>query len=243
MTGSAPQSRVWKAVRVEAVADGHVVRLDDAMLRTPARRTLVMPCRPLAEAIAAEWAAQEGRVIPDSMPLTRLANTALDRVADAAGAVIADLAGYAETDLLCYRAPHPDVLIARQDALWDPPLAWARERHGAPLACARGVMHVDQPPDSVARLRRAVEGIHDGLGPLGLTALSDLVTLSGSLVLGLAVAEGAMDSAQAWDASRVDETFQSEQWGEDAEAAAVAARRAAAFGRAAAVCGWLRDGA
>jgi chaperone required for assembly of F1-ATPase len=240
VSGSA-QRRVWTTVRVEAVAEGHVIRLDEAVLRTPARRDLVLPCRALAEAIAGEWDAQDERIVPETMPFTLLANTALDQVPAAAGAVADDIAAYAETDLLCYRAPHPETLIARQDAAWDPPLAWAREHYGAPLTCARGVMHVSQPTESLARLRGAVEACHAAHGPLGLTALSELVTLSGSLVLGLAVAEDAMAAAHAWVASRLDETFQAEQWGEDAEAAAAAARREAAFHRDAQLMSWLRN--
>ena len=237
---TAGQRRVWAEVRVEPTAEGFSVHLDRAVLRTPARRALTLPCRPLAEAIAAEWDTQGERIVPETMPLTLLVNTAMDRVPESAGAVVDDIAGYAETDLLCYRAPHPDTLIARQDAAWDPPLAWARERHGAPLTCARGVMHVAQPVESLARLRHAVDSLHAAHGALGLTALSELVTLSGSLVLGLAAAEGAMAPGDAWAASRLDETFQAEQWGEDAEAAEAAAQREAAFGRAALMLGWLR---
>jgi chaperone required for assembly of F1-ATPase len=142
-------------------------------------------------------------------------------VAPAREAVTDEIAGYGETDLLCYRAPGPEALAARQAAAWDPWLGWARDRLGAPLTCAAGVMFVAQPPQAVAALRAAVEA----RDPFRLTALHALVTITGSLVLGLAVDDGACDAETAWAASRVDEDWQAEQWGEDSEAAAAAARR------------------
>lgn len=237
MSGLIPARRVWSTVTVEPRPGGHAVLLDGRPLHTPARAVLVLPVRSLAEAIAAEWDAQGDSIDPETLPLTRLANTAADRVAPAAAAVIEDVAAYGEADLLCYRAPHPQALAARQAAAWDGPLGWARERYGAALVCASGVMHVAQPPESLSRLRAAVEALVAAQGPLGLVALSELVTLSGSLVLGLGTAEGALEAAEAWAASRIDETWQAEQWGEDAEAAQATARREAAFRRAA----WLSE--
>lgn len=241
MSAFGPSRRFWRAVAVAPHGDGFGVLLDGRPLHTPARSVLVLPRRTVAEAVAQEWSAQGDTVDPETLPLTRLANTAQDRVARAAEPVIDEVAGYGGTDLLCYRAPHPAALAARQAGAWDGPLAWVRARHGAALVCVAGLMHVAQPPESLSRLRAAVAAHAALQGPLGLVALAELVALSGSLVLGLAVAEGALQPDAAWAASRVDETFQIEQWGEDAEARAAALRREAAFGRAAWLCAALRD--
>lgn len=217
--------RFYKTASVEEGEQGFALRLDARSARTPAKNLLAAPTRAAADALAAEWEAQGETIDPGSMPITRALNSAIDRVTAHHGAVVDDLAGYGETDLLCHRAPHPEGLIARQAALWDPPLDWARRRYAAPLICATGVMHVAQPAESLARLR-AVVAAHD---PFRLTALYDLVAISGSLVLGLGVAEGAFTPDEAWTASRVDEEWQIAQWGEDAEAAAFAARKRASF--------------
>ena len=243
MSIGGPTRRVWTTVTAEPRDGGFAVLLDGRPLHTPGRTVLNLPCRAVAEAVAAEWAAQGETVDPESLPLTRLANTALDRVAGAEAAVLDDIAGYGSTDLLCYRAPHPEALVQRQAEAWDVWLDWARARHGASLVCAAGVMHVVQPPDSLARLRAALDAQAAALGPLGVVALAELVSLSGSLVLGLAVAEGAISADSAWATSRVDELFQIEQWGEDAEAARATERRAAAFRRAAWLCAALKDDA
>jgi chaperone required for assembly of F1-ATPase len=241
MSALGPGRRVWSAVTVEPRGSGFSVLLDGRPVFTPARAILLLPRRAIAEAVATEWSAQGETVNPDTLPLTRLANTAQDRVAGSEAAVIGEIVGYGATDLLCYRAPHPASLAARQADAWDAPLAWARSRYGAALVCAVGLMHVTQPPESLSRLRQAVEACAAEQGPLGLVALAELVALSGSLVLGLAVAEGAAGAGDAWAASRIDETFQAEQWGEDAEAAALAGRREAAFQRAAWLSATLRD--
>ena len=243
MSFGGPARRVWTAVTTEPREAGFAVLLDGRPLHTPTRAELHLPCRAVAEAVAAEWASQGETVDPETLPLTRLANTAQDRVAGAEAAVLDEIAGYGASDLLCYRAPHPEALVRRQAEAWDVWLDWARARHGASLVCAAGVMHVVQPPDSVARLRDALEAQATALGPLGLVALAELVSLSGSLVLGLAVAEGVSTAETAWAASRVDELFQIEQWGEDAEAASATARREAAFRRAAWLCAALRGDA
>ncbi|MEL6268106.1 MAG: ATP12 family protein, partial [Pseudomonadota bacterium] len=180
-------------------------------------------------AVAAEWAAQVEAVDPRTMPLTRAANTAIDRVMPQVARVAGDLAGYAETDLLCYRAPHPDALVRLQAETWDPLIDWAAGRYGARLAAGEGVMFKAQDTDAVARLRAVVEA----LDPWPLTALHELVTLSGSLVIGLAVVEGRLGPAEAWAASRVDEDWNIREWGEDAEAAAQAALRERAIHAAA----------
>jgi len=221
--------RLWSEVRVEAGAGGFAIRLDSRPLRTPAKAPCRLPTRALARAVAAEWAAVEGAVNPAEMPLTRAANSAIDRVMPEREAVAAIIAAYGEADLICYRAPHPRGLARRQGEAWDPLLAWADAALGAPLVSVEGVVHVAQSPESLARLSAAVR-VHD---PWELTALHDLVSISGSLVLGLAVSHGRLDAATAWPLSRIDEDWQIEEWGEDDEAAALAGRRRADFVNAA----------
>ena len=230
--------RFWTEVHVAETPGGFGVRLDARVLRTPAKAELVVPTRALAEAIAAEWRAVEGEIRPEALPFTRAANVAVDRIAADPGPLVAHLASYGETDLLCYRAEAPVGLRARQAAAWDPALAWAARDLGAPLAVTEGVAHRAQDPASLAALRAAV-GAHDAFA---LTALSELVTLSGSLVLGLAVARGALRAPEAWAAARLDETWQEEQWGVDDEAAEMARVRENDFLRAATLLELLADG-
>ena len=220
-----PHRRFWRAAAVRPEGGGFAVMLDARPLRTPAGAPLVVPSAELAAAIAAEWDALETVIAPERLPLTRAANAAIDRVVPQRSAVIDAIAAYGGTDLLCYRADAPEALAARQAAGWDPWLQWAARRHGAPLVAVTGVMHHPQPPASVAALRAAVAA-HDAFA---LTGLHELVSLSGSLVLSLAVAEGALDPDEAWALSRIDETWQTEQWGLDAEAEAATAVRREAF--------------
>lgn len=217
--------RFWKQARSEQVEGGWLVRLDNRPVRTPARRLCVVPLAAMADGIAAEWNAQGDRIDPLGMPLTRAASTCLDRVIPELDAVRRNVAGYGGTDLLCYRAPAPPELAERQSRGWDPLLAWAADALGARLVIGEGVMHVAQPPEAVARLAAEVEA----LDAWELTALSELTTLTGSLVLALAVCLGRLEAAEAWTLSRIDEDWNIEQWGEDAEAARQAARRRAEF--------------
>lgn len=224
--------RFWREVAViapEAPGEGHGIALDGRPLNTPAKRAMRVPAASLAEAVAEEWRAVRETVDPLAMPLTRAANVTLDRVIEDRPAIARMVAAYGETDLVCYRAPHPPALVERQAALWDPLVAWAETRYGARLVLAEGVMHVAQPEASVAALRRAVESYD----PWRLTPLHELVVLSGSLVIALAVAEGELAPEEGWHLSRLDEDWQTEQWGEDAEAAAAATRKAEDFAAAA----------
>ncbi|HEX8643077.1 MAG TPA: ATP12 family protein [Allosphingosinicella sp.] len=206
-----------------AVADGGGVTLDSRPVKTPARNALVLPTPALAEAVAAEWNAQGKEVRPGTMPLTGLANAAIDRVAPGKEAFAAGLAAYGESDLLCYRAATPASLVARQAAEWDPLLAWARRRYDVDFEVTQGIMHRPQPAATVARLRHAVRA----QSSWELAALSPMVTLSGSLIIALALAEDAVAPGAAWSAATLDEAWQAEQWGEDEEAAArLEARRA-----------------
>lgn len=220
--------RFWSESAVEPAGQGYAVRLDRRRLMTPAKAPLEVPSRALAEAIAAEWQAQGEQVQPQALPLTRAANSAIDRVAPRQAEVVDQVAAYAQTDLLCYRAPHPQALIALQSQAWDPLLDWARQAFGARLTVAEGVIHQPQRPEALAALRAPVAA-EDAFR---LAALHELVALSGSLVLGLAVRHGRLDAAEGWRISRIDEDWQISQWGEDAEAAAAARRREADFHRA-----------
>lgn len=217
--------RFWKEARAEAVEGGFTIRLDGRPVKTPAKAALLLPTRALAEAVAAEWNAQEGAVRPATMPLTRAANSAIDKVAPMRAEVIAELAGYGGSDLVCYRAEGPQPLIDRQAAAWDPLVDWAATHLHAPLVLTHGVMPVAQPEASLARLTGHVAGLSD----FGLAGLHDLVAISGSLVLALAVTEGRLTAEQAFAASRVDSRWQAEQWGEDEEEAAAEAIRRDAF--------------
>jgi chaperone required for assembly of F1-ATPase len=214
--------------------DGFHLTLDGRPANTPARNPLRLPSRDLAGKVAAEWAAQETMIDPGRMPLTRLANTAIDGVAARRADVAADLCAYAGTDLLAYRAGDPERLVAAQSAAWDPILAWARDELGARIILSEGVMHVDQPADTVRALSEAVSAVAD---PFQLAGLHTLTTLSGSLLLALAVLRGRLTPAEAWAAAHVDETYQTEVWGRDAEAEARLETRRADFEAAAAFVG------
>ena len=229
--------RFWKSATTEETADGWTVLLDGRPVRTPAKRQVVLPHEAMAQEVATEWDAQTEQVDPATMPMTRSAATCLDRVAPELDAVRQTIAAYGETDLLCYRADHPEALIARQAQAWDPVLAWAASRYDANLNTGAGVMHISQPATATQALAEAVHA--EDAWPL--TALADLTTISGSLVLALAVRHGHVDARAAWTASRIDEDWNIEQWGEDHDAAQQAARREADFLHAARVLGMLND--
>lgn len=217
MTGWAAR-RFWTGVAVEETPGGHAIRLDARPLMTPAKRPLVVPTRALAEAVAAEWAQVEGTVDPRRMPVTRSANAAIDKVAPQFREVAELIAAYGGSDLVCYRAEGPEALVARQEAGWGPVLDWAAERYGARLAVTHGVVPVAQPNAALDRLGAVV----GAMSPFELTALHDLVSLSGSLLIGLMATEAGSDPALLWPLSRIDEDWQAELWGADEEAVAMA---------------------
>lgn len=217
--------RFWQQASVDAVEGGYGVRLDARPVKTPAKQPLVLPTEGMAVAIAAEWDAQQGLIRPDTMPLTRAANSAIDKVAPQIDGVVGEIANYGATDLLCYRASDPPPLVARQAAGWDPLLDWAHQDLGGPLVVTAGVIPVAQPAESLARLRSHVAA-HSAFQ---LAALHDLVAISGSLILGLAVAHARLQAEEAFALSRIDESWQVEQWGEDEEAAAQEVLRRSAF--------------
>jgi len=211
--------RFWKTATAEACEGGFTVRLDGRAVKTPAKSALVVPTMAMAQAIAGEWDAQQGVVMPDTMPYTRAANSAIDKVATQFAEVADLIAAYGASDLLCYRADGPEALIARQAAGWDPLLDWAATALDAPLNVTRGIVHIAQPEPSLAVLTARVHATT----PFQLAALHDLVAISGSLVLGLAVTMGRLTAEEAFALSRIDENWQAELWGVDDEAAALEA--------------------
>ncbi|TPG19981.1 ATPase [Sphingomonas koreensis] len=213
--------RFWRDV---TIADG-AIRLDDRPVRTPGRTPLVLPNAALAEAIADEWRAVEGEIDPRAMPLTGLANAAIDRIASDPATFAAGLAAYGESDLLCYRAEAPAGLVARQAAAWDPLLDWVRARFDVHIEVTSGVMHRLQPAATVARLAEAVAV----RGPFELAGLSPIVTVTGSLIAGLALIERAADAETVWHAAQIDEDWQAELWGRDDLAIATTAAHKAEF--------------
>jgi len=213
---TALQKRFWNKVSVRPEVAGYGIYLDDKQLKTPLKASLLAPTKAVAEGIAAEWDAVEEKIDPSVMHLTRCANATLDKVVVDHGAVAGMLAEYGATDLLCYRADGPKELVDRQAKAWDPLLDWMLHAYDVKLVATTGVMHVPQPSDDQAKLRAAVFAYD----PWRLTALHDLITISGSLVLGLAVATKHLNPEAVWPLSRIDETWQEEQWGIDEAASA-----------------------
>lgn len=210
--------RFYTAVTTDPVdpsaGGGWRILLDGRPVRTPAKRLLALPTGALAAAVAAEWEAQGPAIDPRTMPHTRLANAVVDGVADRANEVRADALEYAESDLVCYRATTPDRLVDRQAAFWDPVLDWAEEVHGARFLVAEGVVHVRQDPEAVAAVGRAIAG----LDVWRLGAVHSLTTLTGSVLIALAILEGRLEPDAAWSAAMVDEDWNMELWGRDEEA-------------------------
>ncbi|MGH6659130.1 MAG: ATP12 family chaperone protein [Sphingomicrobium sp.] len=217
--------RFWTLAELKHGEQGWTIELDGKPLRTPARKPLELPAEPLAAAILAEWAGAGEEIDPRAMPLTGLANAAIDHVAPDPPAFAGTLAKYAEADLLCYRAEGPRALVDRQAQAWDPLLAWARRRFGVDFTVTSGLVHVAQPPATVERLAHEVRK----LGPFQLAGLAPVVTIGGSLVAALALLDGVFGAEASWDAVSLDERWQIEQWGDDAEAVAALANRRSDF--------------
>ena len=203
--------RFYKRATVTGDAAPFGVALDSRPLRTPSRAALTLPTRALADAIAAEWNGQGEAIIPQSMPLTGLANAAIDRVVPDAPGFADGLAVFAENELLAYRADHPPALVAHQAAHWDPWLAWARARYDVDFTLVAGIIHRPQPAATLARITAA----YRAFDAFRLAALHPIVTISGSAIIGLAVAEAQMDAETAWLIGHLDELWQAEQWGKD----------------------------
>jgi len=217
--------RFWKDVSVERAGEGWAILLDSKPVKTPARTALAVPSQALADAIAAEWRTVGETIDPRSMPLTGLANAAIDRVAPDKSAFSRHIARYAEADLACYRVDGPDALVARQMESWDALLGWARRRFDVDFATTAGLIHVQQPTATVERLTDAI-GM---LNSFELAGLSQLVTIGGSLIAALALQEEAISAQAAWDAVSLDERWQLEQWGADGEAQVVLESRRSDF--------------
>jgi chaperone required for assembly of F1-ATPase len=221
--------RFYKEVSAASRDGGFAVLLDGRPVKTPAQNGLVLPTEALAKAIAAEWREQGNEIVATAMPLLRLANTVIDGVARNREEVIGAILRFGENDLLCYRAHQPPELAARQKAGWDPVLDWVAQKQGANMRVAAGLTHVDQPSQALAALRGALESFD----AFSLGGLHVIASITGSVVLALAVAGGFITGAQAFGLSRIDETYQAEKWGEDADAAARATALAHELNKAA----------
>lgn len=223
--------RFYKVASSAKRDDGFAIVLDDRELKTPGRIAVRVPNAELGEALAAEWEAQAKRIDPSTMPRTRIVTTAIDRVARDNGPAIDEIVGYAGTDLVCYRADDPEELVTLQGQAWDPLLEWFTGATGTHLKATSGIIHVKQDDEAL----RQVALLLNEVDPISLTALHTLVTLSGSAVIGLAMLKGHLDAKAGYAASRVDETFQINKWGEDEEAAERAAFHKVEFDAAAEV--------
>ena len=227
-----PVRRFYKAVEVREADERHALILDGRSARTPGRNPLAARSRPLMLQVAAEWKRQGATIDPADMPMTRLLNSAIDGVARTMAETRADILRYAGSDLLCYRAAEPDTLIASQAHAFDPVLRWAAEALGARFNVTAGIVHVAQPHAALAAVGAALDAYDD---PAGLAALTVMTTLSGSALLALAVARGFLSAEAAWRAAHIDEDFEAERWGVDAEAMARRAARWREFEAAATV--------
>src|SRR4051794_5341311 len=221
-TSRLPQrKRFYTSAGVSETPKGFAIDLDGKSIRTPSRRWLAAPTREIADLIAAEWDAQKEAIDPTTMPVTRVANTVIDAVVDRIEAVTEDIVKYFHSDLVFYRAGHPEALVAREAEHWDPVLFWAADALGAHFILTEGIVHVRQPDQAVAAARAALPA-----DPWQLAALHIVTTLTGSALLALALLLGVFDEDQVWTAAHVDEDWNVEQWGVDAE---VAGRRLARF--------------
>ena len=218
------RKRFYKDVGVAEADGGFTVTLDDKAIKTPSGKVVLVPRRAIADAIAEEWAAQGESIDPLTMPLTRFANSVVQSVVDRADAVADDVAKYLGSDLLFYRAGHPEILVAKEAAHWDPIVFWAAEALGAHFILAEGINHVRQPDAAIAAARAAFPG-----DPWSIAALHVVTTLTGSALLALALAHGVREPAEIWTAAHVDEDFNTEQWGLDEEVASRRAARAVDF--------------
>ncbi len=217
--------RFYKEATCAPVEGGFAIHLDGRPVKTPGKATLILPSEVVASAVASEWNAQEKLINPAVMPLTRIANSAQDAVTVRFGEVADDITRFCGSDALCYRADDPEVLVSRQTEIWDPVLKWAEAILGSRFELIAGIIHRDQPETLLKAFRARL----DGYTPLRLAALHTSTSLAGSAVLALAVAEGHMTPDEAWAAAHVEEDFNIERWGEDAEAAQIRAYKRTEF--------------
>jgi chaperone required for assembly of F1-ATPase len=231
------RKRFYTSAATGEADGGYTVTLDGKPIKTPSGRTVIVPARSLAERIAAEWNAQGELINPLTMPLTRFANSVVQGVTHNVAAVIDDVAKYFGSDLLFYRAGHPEGLVAREAQHWDPILFWAAETLGAHFMLAEGVMHVRQPDQAIAAARGALPD-----DPWRIAALHVITTLTGSALLALALFHDVIDPEQVWAAAHVDEDWNAEKWGVDEEVAARKAAKLVDFNAVAAVLKALHQG-
>jgi chaperone required for assembly of F1-ATPase len=234
------RARFYKAAKVGPAGGGHAVLLDDRPVRTPARRQLAAPVAPLAAALAAEWAAQQDKIDPAAMPLTRLANSIIDGVEPTPRPVRDEIEKYLRSDMLFYRAAEPPGLVESQRRNWDPVIEWARERLGARFVLVEGVMHVAQPDDAIAAAVRTIPKGVDTREAWRLGALHVVTTLTGSALLALGLGAGELSPDAAWTAAHVDEDWNMSFWGRDELALQRRAYRLTEMQAAAAVLSLLR---
>lgn len=208
--------RFYKKVTVCKTADGYEIRLDDRVVKTPLKHNFSLPSREMAEAIADEWEAQQTHVNPATMIVTRLANTALDRVHGDEVRIVDELTDFAASDLVCYRAGSPEPLVQRQTLHWDPVLSWVKSALGVQFICVEGITHHAQPETALSAISEALSSENE----FRLTAIHNMTTLTGSTLIAMMAAKGAMSGEDAWAAAHADEDWQIEQWGSDDEAEA-----------------------
>lgn len=217
--------RFYKSVGLEEQAEGFALTLDGRAVKTPLKNALVMPNQALAQAVAREWESQGEHIDPNSMMLTKLSNTALDRVGGERARIAVEIVEYANADLLCYRAERPVELVARQSKLWDPVLDWAAEDLGAKFSVTAGIVHQNQTEECLAAFRRFVEGLSD----FAMASYHNNMTMTGSALLAAAVQRGHLPADDVWSLAHVDEDWQIEQWGSDEEEAERRRRRRTEF--------------
>jgi chaperone required for assembly of F1-ATPase len=216
----APQrKRFYAKAGVGETEGAFSVTLDGRPIKTPSGRVVTVPARAIADAVAEEWEAQKETIDPLTMPLTRFANSVVEAVMDRADLVADDVAKYLRSDMLFYRAGHPEALVAREAAHWDPVLFWAADTLGAHFILAEGIVHVSQPETAVEAARAALPK-----DPWSIAAVHVVTSLTGSALLAMALMHGVLEPDQVWAAAHVDEDWNAEKWGVDEE---VAARRAA----------------
>jgi chaperone required for assembly of F1-ATPase len=229
--------RFYKEASAAEAPGGFALLLDGKQAKTPAKRNLVLPNRKLADAVAAEWNAIDEFIDPSLLPLTKLANLAIDAIADAPEPVMAEIVQYAGTDLVFYRASEPEGLVAAQNERWNPVIVWAEAKLGTRFMLAEGIVHAKQSDEALARVRGAAEALPR---PFALAAAASATNLSGSALIALALANGALSGDEAWNAAHVDEQWNISRWGEDSDAQRRFAARHVEFSAAAKMLGLLR---
>ena len=215
------KKRFWKNAQVKSVGDGFVIELDGQVIRTPSKALLKVASQKIAKQIAFEWMAQKEVVDPATMPNTRMANSVIDKIMVNREAVIEMLAEYAESDLLCYRATTPQGLINQQNKIWNPILDWSKNSLLAPMLTTSGVIHIEQNIKSIGIYQDKLEAMN----PYQLAGMHDLITISGSFVISMALISNQLNVSEAWYAATVDERWQENQWGIDDEAAEALEKR------------------